>query len=398
MNSQYIRHKDVTIGNQLLKRWNVIKRDKSKDNDPFSPTRFGCICDGSNVKMKYANNYDNQFIYDDDNPCNRARNYRTSGLHKMATRSMQKTPTALLDENETNNGLNFGDDTEYQANWIMKNNNIEVGKIYGNDFSEYIQHLENEIERREQNHYDGDEDNEVNFDFNTIEQKSKNDNSSLCDFDMKHDEYIPYPEAHDEPTHNQTEQDDEEEEESEYESSDASVDADLAMRMERDLSVYDETDDGLYEKITTEDMKADKQAQKENEIEAQMEQERRNRYNSHSGYSMPPISGGIRKPHRYRPGTVALRQIRRYQKSHKLLISKGEFEKCVGSIVYKSYPHNVKFQQSAINVLQEGVESYLVSLFEDSNLCAIHNRRVNICPKDIQIAMHIRKKAGIDKY
>jgi histone H3 len=77
-----------------------------------------------------------------------------------------------------------------------------------------------------------------------------------------------------------------------------------------------------------------------------------------------PATGGVKKPHRYRPGTVALREIRRYQKSTELLIR--------------------------VMALQEASEAYLVGLFEDTNLCAIHAKRVTIMPKDIQLARRIR--------
>ncbi|VCX30734.1 unnamed protein product [Gulo gulo] len=71
-----------------------------------------------------------------------------------------------------------------------------------------------------------------------------------------------------------------------------------------------------------------------------------------------PATGGVKKPHRYRPGTVALRDLR--------------------------------FQSSAVMALQEASEAYLVGLFEDTNLCAIHAKRVTIMPKDIQLARRIR--------
>uniref|UniRef100_M3YJI6 Core Histone H2A/H2B/H3 domain-containing protein n=1 Tax=Mustela putorius furo TaxID=9669 RepID=M3YJI6_MUSPF len=67
-----------------------------------------------------------------------------------------------------------------------------------------------------------------------------------------------------------------------------------------------------------------------------------------------PATGGVKKPHRYRPGTVALRE------------------------------------SSAVMALQEACEAYLVGLFEDTNLCAIHAKRVTIMPKDIQLARRIR--------
>merc|ERR1712055_471939 len=85
-----------------------------------------------------------------------------------------------------------------------------------------------------------------------------------------------------------------------------------------------------------------------------------------------PATGGVKKPHRYRPGTVALREIGRYQKSTELLI------------------RNLPFQRAAIGALQEASEAYLVGLFEDTNLCAIHAKRVTIMPKDIQLARRIR--------
>lgn len=120
-----------------------------------------------------------------------------------------------------------------------------------------------------------------------------------------------------------------------------------------------------------------------------------------------PSTGGVKKPHRYKPGTVALREIRRYQKSTELLIRKLPFQRLVRfcltrrsqrrdrrppafSDSHTNAPRNqvreiaqdfksdLRFQSSAIGALQESVESYLVSLFEDTNLCAIHAKRVTI--------------------
>ena len=78
-----------------------------------------------------------------------------------------------------------------------------------------------------------------------------------------------------------------------------------------------------------------------------------------------------RKPRKYRPGTVALREIRRYQKLSELLIRRMPFQRLVREI---AQAHNlyVRFQSGAILALQESVEAYLVGLLEDSNLCAIH--------------------------
>ncbi|KAL8413860.1 hypothetical protein RB594_005193 [Gaeumannomyces avenae] len=90
-----------------------------------------------------------------------------------------------------------------------------------------------------------------------------------------------------------------------------------------------------------------------------------------------PSTGGVKKPHRYKPGTVALREIRRYQKSTELLIRKLPFQRLVREIA-QDFKSDLRFQSSAIGALQESVESYLVSLFEDTNLCAIHAKRVTI--------------------
>lgn len=102
-----------------------------------------------------------------------------------------------------------------------------------------------------------------------------------------------------------------------------------------------------------------------------------------------PVSAGIKKPHRYRPGTVALREIRRYQKSTELLIRKLPFQRLVREIAQEAKT-DLRFQSTAIAALQEAAEAYLVSLFEDVNLCAIHAKRVTIMVRDIQLARRIR--------
>ena len=101
-----------------------------------------------------------------------------------------------------------------------------------------------------------------------------------------------------------------------------------------------------------------------------------------------PTVGGVKK-YRYRPGTVALREIRRYQKSSELLIRKLPFQRLVREIAGKMM-HNCRFQSSAVLALQEAAEAYLVGLFEDTNLCAVHAKRVTIMPKDMLLARRIR--------
>ena len=106
--------------------------------------------------------------------------------------------------------------------------------------------------------------------------------------------------------------------------------------------------------------------------------------------------GGVKKRYRYRLGTVALKQIRQYQKTTELLIRKLPFQRLVReiasdeSIITSPLCGKVRFQSAAIMALQEAAEAYLVGLFEDTNLCAIHARRVTIMPKDIQLARRIR--------
>lgn len=100
-------------------------------------------------------------------------------------------------------------------------------------------------------------------------------------------------------------------------------------------------------------------------------------------------SGSVKKPHRYRPGTVALREIRKYQKSSDLLVRKLPFQRLVREIA-QDFKQDLRFQSTAILALQEATEAYLVGLFEDTNLCAIHAKRVTIMPKDMQLARRIR--------
>ena len=113
-----------------------------------------------------------------------------------------------------------------------------------------------------------------------------------------------------------------------------------------------------------------------------------------SGMKAP--KGGVRKRYRYRLGTVALKQIRQYQKSTELLIRKLPFQRLVREIASDSKVitsplcGKVRFQSAAVMALQEAAEAYLVGLFEDSNLCAIHAKQVTIMPKDIQLARRIR--------
>ena len=113
-----------------------------------------------------------------------------------------------------------------------------------------------------------------------------------------------------------------------------------------------------------------------------------------SGMKAP--KGGVKKRYRYQLGTVALKQVRQYQKSTELLIRKLPFQRlvreitCDHDVITSPLCGKVRFQSAAIMALQEASEAYLVGLFEDSNLCAIHAKRVTIMPKDIQLTRRIR--------
>ena len=103
--------------------------------------------------------------------------------------------------------------------------------------------------------------------------------------------------------------------------------------------------------------------------------------------------GKVRKPpRRFRPGTVALRQIRKYQKSTELLIRKLPFQRLVREVMYNLDRTGVgyRIQSTALLAMQEAAEAYLVNMFADVQVCALHGRRVTIMPKDIQLWKRMR--------
>ena len=105
-----------------------------------------------------------------------------------------------------------------------------------------------------------------------------------------------------------------------------------------------------------------------------------------------------KRPRRYKPGTIALREIRRYQQSTDLLLLKLPFSRLVREISQYLLPFHVarelRWQSQAIQALQEASEAFLVHLFEDTNLCALHAKRVTIMQKDIQLARRLRGAWG----
>ena len=110
------------------------------------------------------------------------------------------------------------------------------------------------------------------------------------------------------------------------------------------------------------------------------------------------ITGGMKKPHRYRPGLLALWEIRRYQQSIESLIRRTPFNKLIKEISqeYRICPVGpgtpsvqVRFQSTALAALQEAAENFLLGLFEDVNLLAVHAKRVTVIPRDIHLALRI---------
>lgn len=102
----------------------------------------------------------------------------------------------------------------------------------------------------------------------------------------------------------------------------------------------------------------------------------------------------VKKKHRYRPGVIALREIRRYQKSGDLLIRKMPFQRLVREIAQK-FQIDFRFQTSTLLALQEASETYLTDLFENTNLCAVHGKRTTIKSEDMRLARRIREKLYI---
>ncbi|KAF2094009.1 histone H3-like centromeric protein cse-4 [Rhizodiscina lignyota] len=115
-------------------------------------------------------------------------------------------------------------------------------------------------------------------------------------------------------------------------------------------------------------------------------------------YPGDPVPRGQRTPgkRRYKPGTQALREIRKYQRSTDLLLLKLPFARLVREVAMNMVPTGemLRWQSQAIQALQEAAEAFLVHLFEDTNLCAIHAKRVTIMQKDIQLARRIRGAWG----
>lgn len=116
----------------------------------------------------------------------------------------------------------------------------------------------------------------------------------------------------------------------------------------------------------------------------------------------PPATNGVKKPHRFRPGTVALREIRKYQKSTNLLIPKLSFQRLVREKMQIWGPNysdgkgkDWRVQASALLALQEAAEIQIVDFLDKANMCAIHAKRVTLMNKDLDLARRVNPTGDV---
>ncbi|CAB3406584.1 unnamed protein product [Caenorhabditis bovis] len=94
----------------------------------------------------------------------------------------------------------------------------------------------------------------------------------------------------------------------------------------------------------------------------------------------------LKKMKRYKPGMKALKEIRQYQRSTDLLISKAPFRRVILEIMNELFPNvGYRIQAEALAALQEAAEAFLVNVFESSQLLSSHAGRVTLRPNDIQL-------------
>ena len=105
--------------------------------------------------------------------------------------------------------------------------------------------------------------------------------------------------------------------------------------------------------------------------------------------AVKPRNSKMRRRFRSRPGVVALREIRRLQRTTDLLIPRLPFQRLVKEICH-NINNELRFSSQGLQALQESSESFLSGLFEDSYMCTLHAKRVTLMPKDMQLARRIR--------
>lgn len=101
-------------------------------------------------------------------------------------------------------------------------------------------------------------------------------------------------------------------------------------------------------------------------------------------------NSSVKKSYRYRPGTVALREVKRLQKSTELLIRRAPFRRLVREVATAGARADLRFAVSAVDAIQEAAEAYVVGILEDTNLCSLHAGRVTVMPKDLLLARRLR--------
>ena len=101
-----------------------------------------------------------------------------------------------------------------------------------------------------------------------------------------------------------------------------------------------------------------------------------------------PATGGLKKPHRFKPGTVALREVRRYQKSTEVLTRKLPFQRMVREYAHGIRP-DLRFERAAMICLQQAMEMWVSVVLDDAQCYCIHAKRVTLQAKDVQLAIKI---------
>ncbi|KAL6067210.1 histone H3 [Balamuthia mandrillaris] len=105
----------------------------------------------------------------------------------------------------------------------------------------------------------------------------------------------------------------------------------------------------------------------------------------------PTLSRPLKKPHCFRPGAVALREIRTFPQ-HDLLVRRKAFERLAREMLAERSDKGLRFDEPALRVLQQAAEEYLIGFFSDANSCALHSKRINVQPKDMMLARRLRKE------
>eukprot|EP00477_Mikrocytos_mackini_P000003 GAHX01000003.1.p1 GENE.GAHX01000003.1~~GAHX01000003.1.p1 ORF type:complete len:140 (-),score=20.46 GAHX01000003.1:34-453(-) len=101
-----------------------------------------------------------------------------------------------------------------------------------------------------------------------------------------------------------------------------------------------------------------------------------------------PATGGVKKPHRFKPGTVALREVRRYQKTTECLTRKLPFQRLVRDCAHM-FKSELRFQKVALECLQTAMELWVSTVLDDAQCYCIHAKRVTLQAKDIDLAIKI---------